>query len=228
MKILLIAATFGEIRPIYEKAELTEKSYNYFSRLHFESKEIDILVTGIGMTSTAYKMGKILAVNKYDFALNIGIAGAFDKKLDIGNVVNVNRDVISELGAEKGHLFLKFNETIIGKSSLDNTIWHIENTHEICNPVLQKLPKVKGITVNTVHGNSNSIDKIVQLFNPDVETMEGAAFLHICNAEKIKCAQIRSISNYIEERKPENWNINLAIEKLNDTAFAILNTLYDD
>jgi len=225
MKILLIAATFSEIKPIFEKAELTEKSDNYFSHHLMESREIDILITGIGMTSTAYKMGKILAVNKYHFVLNIGIAGAFHKNLDIGTVVNVNHDVISELGAETGHLFLKFNEMRIDKGSLDKTIWHIKNSLEICNPVLQKLPKVKGITVNTVHGNSDSIEKVVQLFNPDVETMEGAAFLHICNAEQIKCAQIRSISNYIEERKPENWNIDLAIEKLNDTAFRIINTL---
>jgi futalosine hydrolase len=55
--------------------------------------------------------------------------------------------------------------------------------------------------------------------------MEGAAFLQICNAEKIKCAQIRSISNYVEERNTGNWSIGLAIEKLNETAIRIISTL---
>ncbi|MFA4851823.1 MAG: futalosine hydrolase [Bacteroidales bacterium] len=225
MKILLVAATFSEIKLIFEKAELTEKSDNYFSHHLMGSREIDILITGIGMTSSAYHTGKIVACNNYDFAFNFGIAGSFNKNIKIGDVVNVHQDIISELGAEDGNSFLKFDEMKIRQNCFEKTIWQIENTHEIKNSVLQKLPKVKGITVNTVHGNSNSIEKVVQLFNPDVETMEGAAFLHICNAEQIKCAQIRSISNYVEERNYENWNIDLAIEKLNDTAFRIINTL---
>jgi futalosine hydrolase len=225
MKILIVSATYKEIKPIIEKFVLIKKSDAFFSRYSISGKEIDVLITGIGMTSTAYHTGKIVACNNYNFAFNLGIAGSFNKTIKIGDVVNVHHDVISELGGEDGNSFRKIDKMRIDKGDLDKTIWNIKNSLEICNPVLRKLPKVKGITVNTVHGNSNYIKNVVQLFNPDVETMEGAAFLHICNAEQIKCAQIRSISNYVEERNYENWYIDLAIEKLNDTAFAILNTL---
>ena len=37
------------------------------------------------------------------------------------------------------------------------------------------LNHVKAITVNTVHGNEDSISKIINRLNPDIETMEGAA-----------------------------------------------------
>ena len=226
MKILIVSATFNEIKALVDQLELIEKNDDFLSRFKLDNnKEIDVLVTGIGIASTAYQLGKYLAANNYDYTFNFGIAGAFDKSLSISDVVNVDTDIISELGAEDGSSLMKFDELNMGQSSIEKTIWKVMNNHDICNDVLQGLPKVKGITVNTVHGNNDSINKVMQLYHPDIETMEGAVFLHICNAEKIKCAQIRSVSNYIEERNTGNWNIRLAIETLNETALRIIKTL---
>ena len=225
MKILLVSATFSEIKPIFEKAVLTVKRNDYLSELNFGNKNIDILITGVGIASTSYQLGKLLGSHNYDIAINLGIAGSFSKKIKEGEVVNVCSDIISELGAESGSSFLKFDELNLGQSSFDKSIWKTENQYEIINPVIQKLQRVNGITVNTVHGDKRSIEKIEKLFYPDVETMEGAAFLHICNAEKIKCAQIRSISNYVEERNYQKWNFELSIKNLNDLALEILSSL---
>lgn len=170
-------------------------------------------------------MGKILCSNKYDIAINLGIAGSFNKSLKLGDVVNVESDIISELGAENEKSFLKFNELKLSKSIVDKSIWSCKNKNKISNSALLELPKLTGITVNTVHANKTSINKIIELFNPDIETMEGAPFLHICNAEKIKCAQIRSISNYVGPRNLDNWEIELAIKNLNDVAIKILSTI---
>jgi len=225
MKILLVSATFSEIKPVFEKAVLTVKRNDYLSELNFGNKNIDILITGVGIASTSYQLGKLLGSHNYDIAINLGIAGSFSKKIKEGEVVNVCSDIISELGAESGSSFLKFDELNLGQSSFDKSIWKTENQYEIINPVIQKLQRVNGITVNTVHGDKRSIEKIEKLFYPDVETMEGAAFLHICNAEKIKCAQIRSISNYVEERNYQKWNFELSIKNLNDLALEILSSL---
>jgi len=225
MKILIVAATHSEISQLYERTELLRKHDDYFSNHLFNGYETDILVTGIGIASTAYRLGKILSKNNYDLALNFGIAGSFNRNIKPGEVVNVEYDIISELGAENGLSFLKFDELKIEQTSHSRTIWEQRNNLPITNSVIQSLRPVTGITVNTVHGNTETIDKIIQLFHPDVETMEGAAFLHICNEEKIKCAQIRSVSNYVELRETANWNIKLAIENLNQKAFEILETL---
>ncbi len=226
MKILVVSATFNEIKALVDLLELIERKDDFLSRYKLDiNKEVDVLVTGIGIASTAYQLGKYLVTNKCDFAFNFGIAGAFDKSLGIGDVVNVDTDIISELGAENGQSFLNFDELNMGKGSIEKTIWKVKNDSNICNVVLQKLPKVKDITVNTVHGNNDSINKVMQIYHPDIETMEGAVFLHICNSEKIKCAQIRSVSNYVEERNTGNWNIRLAIETLNETALRIINSL---
>jgi len=225
MRILLVSATFGETKIVYNKLKLIEKKDGFFSRHQLGKKEIDILITGVGIASTAYQLGKILSTNKYDFAINFGIAGSFNKSLKLGDVVNVESDIISELGAENENSFLKFNELNLSKNIIDKSIWNSKNKNKISNIEILKLPKVNGITVNTVHANKNSINKVIELYKPDIETMEGAPFLHICNTEKIKCAQIRSISNYVEERNIDNWKIDLAIKNLNDVALKILNTL---
>ena len=224
MKILLVSATFGEIKIVYDKLKLIEKKDDFFSRHQLEKNEVDILITGVGIASTAYQLGKAICLKKYDYAINLGIAGAFKKSLKLGDVVNVESDIISELGAENEKSFLKFNELKLSKSIIDKSIWSCKNKNKISNSAILELPKVTGITVNTVHANITSINKIIELYNPDVETMEGAPFLHICKAEKIKCAQIRSISNYIEPRSLDNWEIELAIKNLSEVALKILNT----
>ncbi|MNH40683.1 Futalosine hydrolase [compost metagenome] len=60
-----------------------------------------------------------------------------------------------------------------------------------------------------------SIAKALKLFPAEVESMEGAAFFYVCLSEGVKCVQLRSISNYVERRNRESWNIPLAIKNLN-------------
>jgi futalosine hydrolase len=73
-----------------------------------------------------------------------------------------------------------------------------------------------------VHGYLESIDKIVAKYQPDVESMEGAAFFFSCLQAKIPFLEIRGISNYVEPRNRENWCIGLAIENLNTTVLDII------
>jgi len=121
------------------------------------------------------------------------------------------------LGAEDGNSFLSLEEmNLRGKSEIVNEL--ITN-----NPVIDLLPKVNGITVNTVHGNEQSIETVINRFHPYTESMEGAAFLFACKTSNQPCVQIRAISNYVERRNRNNWNIPLAIENLNKKAIEILN-----
>jgi futalosine hydrolase len=88
------------------------------------------------------------------------------------------------------------------------------------NPSFTKqrnLKEVKAITVNKVHGNELSILKTIAHFNPEIESMEGAAFFYACEQSNTSCIQIRAISNFVERRNRETWKIELAVNTLNDT-----------
>ena len=88
--------------------------------------------------------------------------------------------------------------------------------------MIDLLKKVKGITVNTIHGNDTSISKVIELYNPTIETMEGAAFFAACENNINNFLQIRAISNYVEKRDKANWQMPLAIQNLNDFLITFL------
>ncbi|MBK5284815.1 MAG: futalosine hydrolase [Bacteroidia bacterium] len=205
VKVLIVSATEIEISPIRNYIE-KEKAL----------LSADILITGVGSVSTTYALTKQLQKNKYDIVLNFGIAGSFNMDIELGSVVNIVQDHFSEMGAEDGDNFLPLNE--IGLTGVTEMI----NESLINNEVLDFIPKVCGITVNKIHGNALSIEKVFNRFHPNTESMEGAAFLYCCVQEKIACAQIRAVSNYVKERNKSNWNIPLAIENLNKKAVEIL------
>ena len=81
------------------------------------------------------------------------------------------------------------------------------------------------LTVNTSHGNEDSIKKVYNKFHPYTESMEGAAFMFVCEQENIPYVQIRAVSNYVEKRNREAWNIPLAIVNLNKQVFEIIEQL---
>jgi len=224
MKILIVSATEREISSLIKEIKADKKG-DFILNSKYKNLDLDIVVTGVGMAATAYFMGKQLAKKQYNFCLNLGIAGCFDKEIKLGEVFNITEDCFADLGAEDGERFLNMEEINLLKQNPfmpNENIW-IKNKTEIKNPIFSEIKKVKGITVNKVHGNKASIEQVKTLFNPIVESMEGAAFLQICSLENISCAQIRSISNYVEERNLAKWNINLAIQRLNETAIKILN-----
>jgi futalosine hydrolase len=200
MKILIVSATEMEV--------------NAMKRSWRKKHHIDFLTTGAGMTATAYHLAKRFSVKKYDLAINIGLAGSFRKEIKLGEVVNVVSDCFADLGAEDGNKFLSSFEIGLQKKNqfpFGNGILTPVRTN---SSALKHFRKVKGITVNTVHGEVKSIANVKRKFNPDIETMEGAAFFYACMMEKVPCIQLRSISNYVVRRNKAKWNIELALEEL--------------
>ena len=171
----------------------------------------EILISGVGMVNTTYGLTKDLSVNSYDLVINMGVAGCFNPTVKIGDVVEVVEDCFSEIGFENGVKFEEFSD------------FEITNTFKVEGKT--NLQKVKGITVNTVHGNEDSIARIISRLNPDVESMEGAAVFKVCKEFNVPCLQIRAISNKVEKRNKENWDLPLAIKNLNTTVQQIIAAL---
>ncbi len=224
MKILIVSATSIEVEPLIEQLKFEKSINSAMSSYLYHDIEIDVLITGVGMVSTAYWLGKTLNSNDYEIAINVGIAGSFDRSLQLGTVVNIVNDRFSELGAESGEYLLSLIDIeLIEKSVFPFVNSELINDTDIKSELLSSIPKIKGITVNTIHGSRESIDKVVELFNPVTESMEGAAFLYACLTENIKCLQLRGISNYVEERNKKSWNIALAIQNVNEVIIDLLN-----
>jgi futalosine hydrolase len=212
MNILLVSATLAEIEPLISNFKLSED----VNKLN--QHQLKYLISGVGMTATAYALGKEFAGYNYDLVINVGIAGAFDRSLSQGDVVEVKLDCFAELGAEDGESFLSIDEIGLGKSS-------IKPKHPFESTFTRSLKKVNSITVNKVHGNDESIYNTSVRLNPQIETMEGAAFFFACNEAGFTCLQIRAISNLVERRNRASWDIPTAIQNLNAAIIGLLNNL---
>ncbi len=223
MKLLVVAATFPEIKPLLLSLGHSEAKEFSMKTLHYHQLSIDILISGVGLMHTAYFIGKALTNSTYNLALQFGIAGSFRKDLAPGMVVNVVEEVVADLGAEDKENFLDAIELrLLPPDQFPYHAGKLLNKTPDSAYGVSALKKVKGISVNKVHGYQYSIDKTISKYQPDIESMEGAAFFYACLMERLPCLQIRAISNYIEDRNKDRWNIPLAIDNLNKIALKII------
>lgn len=222
MNLLIVSATTFEILPLldYLKANFKQKEGIRF----FNNKlDIRIVVTGVGAVQTTFHVATFLSSIPTDLAINLGIAGALDESLAIGEVVQVIGDRMADIGVEESNG--GFTDVFEMGLAAANEYPYQNGELQLANPS-SFLKAVKGITVNKVHGTADSIAKIKAKYPAAAtESMEGAAFAYACQMTQTNYLQIRSISNYVEPRNKDNWNIPLAINQLNEVAIELIKTL---
>jgi len=225
MNLLIIVATKLEIKPFLKKINYHKDDWTCFTSLKYNTLELDFLVAGIGLVFTTYHLGKALNTKKYDLIINVGIAGSFSRNLKIGQVVNVVQEEFADLGVEdKDNFKTLFDLGFADKNGFPFREGKLVNNYN-GNAIINGLVPVAGISSNTAHGNIKSINSLIEKFEADIETMEGAAFFYMCLQEKVRFAEIRVISNYVEPRNKDNWDIPLALEKLAESLILIVNRL---
>jgi futalosine hydrolase len=225
MRILVVAATGEEVGSLKSEVKSQEsrvKSQDLENEAQdsgLKTLDFELLITGIGMVATAFALGKHLALNSYDLVVNLGIAGSFDRDIALGDVLEITEDTFAELGAEDDNEFLSIDKMGFGEGAFYPST-KLSNLYNLFNTF--NLKTARAITVNTVHGNEASIKKVTERLKPQLESMEGAAFFYACREMNVPCMQIRAVSNYIEKRNRDNWNIGLAIKNLNTFAMEFL------
>jgi futalosine hydrolase len=209
MQILLVAATPNEI-------ELFINKY----------ANVDILVTGVGTPATIYHLQKRLHQMDYDFVVQAGIAGSFSTDIALGETVVVKQDTFGDLGAEEKRIYTPYftSGLINGHEFPFANGW-------LMNPTIlprgMELRAVKSVTVNRVSDSFLQKVQLIDAFDAQVETMEGAALHYVCLQEEIPFLQIRSVSNYVGERDKSKWSIKASFENLNENLTRLIQQLKD-
>ena len=213
MNCLLIAATAREIAPFL-------LHYRHTQEHLAPGRNIDVLVTGIGLTATAYHLAKQLQLKRPDLVIQAGVAGCFDDQWPLGSVVAIRQDTIAdESVVEMKKLKTLFDLELVPQDQFPYTKgWLLNNSSGLKK---SKLPVVKGISVNQITTSKEMIRFYRKTFNPVTESMEGAALHYVCLKEKIPFLQVRSVSNYIGERNKRKWNMNDSISNLNNELISI-------
>jgi len=218
MNCLIIAATAKEIAPFLEQFRTNKEL------LHADL-EIDVLITGIGLTATTYHLTRQIYLKRPGVVIQAGVAGCFDKQLSLGTVVTIKQDKIAdESVVELKKLKTLFDLRLLPQDQFPFRNGWLKNSNgEVFKKI--KLRSVKGISVNQITSSKQMISFYKQKFEPVTESMEGAACHYVCLAEKIPFLQVRSVSNYIGERNKKKWEMKDSIINLNHELLRILRLL---
>lgn len=216
----IVAATADEVLPLIREYH-THHIQNNFYQLRIEDKIMHLLITGVGIHHTIFSLMEAFSAELPVLIINAGIAGSFRKDILIGDVVWVTEDRFADIGAEDrdGSFISTFELGFENPNSFPYTGGALLSNVPLSHITLQK---VRGITVNKVHGSEASIKKIQSLYQADVESMEGAAVMFTCLKKGIQVIQLRAISNYVTPRNKAEWQITKAIVHLNQTLVQIL------
>lgn len=204
MQILVTAATEMEIAPFIAVNPST-----------------DVLITGVGVPACTYHLLKRLFQIDYDLVIQAGIAGSFEVSDPLGTTVLVAKDVFADVGIEeKNHFYTLEEKGLADPEHFPFTRGWLKND----NDLLQKIPlkKVTSITVNKVSDNFFQSQQYAKKYQPQIQSMEGAALHYVCLNENIPFLQLRSVSNIVGERDKARWKVSEAVQHLNENLKSII------
>lgn len=202
----------GEIKPVPHD----ELKIIYEGELY--GKSINFTHCGIGKVNAAHSTTLMLENYAVDAVILFGIAGGYYGSP--GDMAVAERENYGEEGVLTGE----------GWKSMEAIAPLLKNGKEYFNtfPLDTRLSKVavetskdlgfkvtqgSFVTVSQSSGTKESGEILKKRFNALCENMEGAAAAHICALYKTPMVEIRGISNVVEERDLEKWNVPLAASR---------------
>ena len=213
MKVLITAATSMELASLQEQINNNPKIYIQYS------------VTGVGAISTVYHLMELLKKEKYDLMVQVGIAGSFKNELSLGTAVNIEKEVLAEMGVQENNEY----RDIFSLNLANRNEWPFTDG-ALLNPYQDLLSKTSLINTTAVTNNAISTDVIIidrykNKYMASIESMEGAAFHYVGIMQSIPFIQIRGLSNYVGERNKQHWKIKEALHAASEACQHLLDQL---
>lgn len=214
MKIVLVAATEFEIAPTGERINASSSGFN--------KHEIQTLISGVGLVNTTFALTSFLSNTKPDLIIQAGIGGSFHSQLPLTSTCLIEKEYFGDLGVVEHHQFFDLFDK--GFMNADDTPF---SNRALSNQYIPRyntigLKTATGISVNEISTHPERIQQLKNKYNPEIESMEGAALHFVALKKDIPFLQLRSISNFVGERNKENWKMKEAIQELNNTLLNLL------
>lgn len=176
----------------------------------------EVLVTGVGKTAAACALARRLAVEPWPhLVVSFGVCGVHgaESGLDIGALCFVDSDRFADEGVATEGEFLTLADLGLGTDPVYEM--DVRLTHTFA-AVLGGCPTVAGSTVSTCSGNDEDARARATRTGARIETMEGAALAHVCQAFDVPMVQLRAISNRTGDRDRAGWDLELACANVQD------------
>lgn len=215
MKVVITSATEQEILLIKQGINPDYLGNNTKFKVSF-------IESGVGILSSCFSLSKLIFEQKPDLIIQAGIAGTFNTKKTLGEVVIVKEEILADIGVEEDGIF----KDIFDINLVSANLFPFSNKRLINSEVEKlnflQLEAVTGITINEITTRLERIEKYKAKYNPAIESMEGASLHYCCLQTSVSFIQIRAISNYIGERDKNKWMFKETFKNLSDTVLLYL------
>ena len=161
------------------------------------------LRTGVGAVNAAFALTRYLAAHRADAVLVCGVGGAYPGSgLAVGDVLCAESETYGDLGAESPDGFLDMRT--LGFPLIEGP-----------PPVFDVLPldlfpaarRARFVTCATVTGTHRRAAEISSRTGGSVESMEGAALVHVARLMGVRIGEVRGISNVAGDRDRTRWRV---------------------
>ena len=223
--ILILTATAQEIillENALATAVLTKTvAFNYIEG-SLGNQPVVICAGGIGKINAAAATAVLIEKCHPRLVINTGCSGAYlASGLSVGDLAVASDEFLGDEGVltAEGWQDLRFMglPTLIhGNQQFHNAIplskHAAEKAMHLADYYGVKLVRGRFITVSTCSGSRQRGEELARSFHGICENMEGAAVAQTCLRYGIDCLEIRGVSNLVDERDMNTWDIPRAVE----------------
>lgn len=197
-------------------------------------RPVVLIETGIGTVNTAQALTVALQEISPEFVLQIGIGGAYlSSGLDKGDLALATEENYGDLGVitsagwfpadEIGIPVLSTNRDYYNTYSLDPTL--VARAQHILEQSGECVVPGPFVTVQQCTGRKDIGNELAARFKAICENMEGAAAAHISTLYSVPFLELRAISNRVEDRNKDAWDIPRAVQRVQIAAQKFIEAL---
>ena len=190
-------------------------------------EEVLLVATGIGAVNAAHALTCVLQGRRPAWVLQVGVGGAYPQSgLGIGDWALASEENYGDLGVrtEKGWQ----GGDVIGIPVLDGDVVRYNNFPldgawvQQAAGILPEAQVGPFVTVQECSGTDALGLERGARFGALCENMEGAAAAHLCALYGVPFIEVRAMSNMVERRDRERWDLPWAVERAQAAALVLL------
>ena len=228
MRILVTAAEDQELQRAI-------KAYNEVKQQRTVQAQVDFHLTGIGAVQACHRVTKevmkgVMENNPYSLVVNLGIAGSYDlENYPIGSAAVISREYFADLGFGSNEGFSDlFQYGILNKDEFPYTGGALARQllpYKEIEEVLVRYKAGAGATVQCVTGTPEKLQELIDMYDPKIESMEGAGVYYAALMENVPFFELRTVSNAVGERDTSKWNSREALDTLEECCREIFSVI---
>ena len=199
-------------------AVATEKEIKPLKHFFTAFEGVEAFVTGMGPVTSAASLGSYLALHgsRIDGVFNIGVAGAYiNSGLAMLDICLAQQEFLGDFGICMHDGIRDFDPGLLKSDA--SPLFNNDLVRQFKTLLAHQniaFADVNFVTVNCTSGTAERGEFLRKKFDAGCENMEWAAVAMVCKNFNIPCVELRCISNMVEDRDIESWQLAEAIEKI--------------